>query len=462
MSRIKINDITILYKEQEKEELEKLMVMVENNYDLVESVLPNKIISTYPTNREDIYTKERMEEELNQVIISNYWKDGLELLQDESTTFLVYKIFLWKQFHLKDDMTSSIEIKELINIMALKYCLEQENGLNQFLDFVKYQKEEEKNIILEWYTDKQRYKVYQILLEEQIEYFPDDQEELSKKFDFVFSIMPRLMKNYKKKERIKNRVTINQEQLIEIFKKYLDSIHAKEEWKITFEKLVEENRIIEGETSSCQEDHIEIDFNHTLDDLVKLSHEFAHFLSEKQKDYNESDLIEYPSIYHELNMKDFLISMGFLEEDAKNFYYHRIENEIDNYINFFSFFHDIYQLNKEGSITEKSLWEAKKERYKVLREKEEEKEKSEDELKRELDHQIDFKTLLILNNSKIVVESFQYIYCLLLSIITMKKKEKDDRICDIMNHITEKYGEYNSIDEIINMLDGEKQKEKRK
>ncbi|MBR2828058.1 MAG: hypothetical protein IKE70_02350 [Bacilli bacterium] len=268
------------------------------------------------------------------------------------------------------------------------------------------------------------------------------------------------MKNYKKKEKIKKRVTINQEQLIEIFKKYLDSIHAKEEWKITFEQLIKDNKIIEGETSSCQEDHIEIDFNHTLDDCIKLSHEFAHFLSKKDNNDKESDLIEFPSIYHELNMKDFLISIGFDEEDAKNFYYYRIENEIDNYINFFTFFYDIYQLNKEGSITEKSLWEAKKERYKVLKEKEEEKEKSEEELKKELDHQIDFKTLLILDNPKIVVESFQYIYCLLLSMITMKKKEKDDRICDIMNHIIEKYGEYNSIEDIINLLDGEKQKEK--
>lgn len=460
MSRIKIKDITILFKENDKEELEKLKVMIENNYDLVEFILPNKIISTYPTNREDIYTKKRMEEELNQGLINNYWKEGLELLQDESTTSLIYKIYLLKQFHLNDDMTSSIEIKELINIMALKYYLEIENGINKFLDYVKYQKEEVKNKILEWYKKKERYKLYQRLLEEQIEYFPDNKEELSQKFDFVFSIMPHFMKNYKKKERIKKRVTINREQLIEIFKKYLDSIHAKEEWKITFEKLIEENKIIEGETSSCQEDHIEIDFNHTLDDLVKLSHEFAHFLSKKENNDNESDLVEYPSIYHELNMKDFLISMGFEEEDAKNFYYYRIENEIDNYSNFFSFFHDIYNLNKEGSITEESLWETAKERYNVLREKEVEKEKSEEELKRELDHQIDFKTLLILDNSKIVVTSFQYIYSLLLSMLTMKKKEKDDRICDIMNHITEEYGEYNSIEEIINLLDGEKRLEK--
>ena len=41
----------------------------------------------------------------------------------------------------------------------------------------------------------------------------------------------------------------------------------------------------------------------------------------KDNNDKESDLIEFPSIYHELNMKDFLISIGFLEEDAKNFYY---------------------------------------------------------------------------------------------------------------------------------------------
>ena len=456
-----VGTLKILYKKDKIENIDRIILMIKNNYEIIIRNINNKnTICLYENNNKNVFSCPDIDSFMDSIIKKEYLNNtNIKTIKKEKFTFLAYKLYLLKILDPDDTAKDDgISMDTLLKIMSIRYYMDNKKE-EELLNYIKYQEDTAKEEILSWYQEKERYRIYKDSLEKELEYFPDKEEELVNKIDFIFYNMYIIVKNENNihKDKSLNRIYISREDLITLFKKYLKSINAPNNWITSFDELINNNLLINGEKSFCNDKTIEIDFHNNLDDLVKLAHEFAHYISYNKNNYYDSPFLELPSIYHELNMQEYLVSLGFIEEDARSFYKYRVEGEITNFLNIFKILHDIHKLKTTNNINEESFL---KEKYLTVKKMTEEgiKEKmpTKEELKKELDNEIDLRTLILLDSPELAVTSYNYILNLILSKIIIKKSKEDQSICDIMNDITLNYDKYKTLEELLKKLNIEK------
>ena len=448
----KVRDITIIYREEDQEKISAICKMIEYNYGIfIKGTNYASTICLFNTNRAGVFSCPNIEEFMHNTLIEFYYDhENIRTLKHPNYTYIAYRTYLNKLLYGED--TERYPIEELIKYMGSKYFIEIRD-IPRFVEYLKTNNPRLKEETLNWYKEKERYHVYEKIIEEQFELFPQDKEELKKELELVIPFMTDLAVQATRENHPvpKERISLVREECFHLLNKYLEYIHAPKEWIQLFNQMKKKKKIVEGKHCICYDDKIEIPFQNNLEDPIRIIHEFSHFLAKEPKYYSDNPFVELPSIYHEINMKNFLLSQGYPKEDASSFYYYRIQNETNNYLEYFDILLDIYRKAKNIDITEEILLADKV--FKELKIRGNEADLQEEILKKELDQEIDQRTILLLSEPDTFVKVMQYMVNLFLVIKVMEKQEKNPGICDIMNEITEDFNRFHKIEEMIDVIE---------
>ena len=462
MNKKVVRDITILYNDDYKDKINNIVKIIYDNYHAFINCLEFDTICLFDTDMKEVHSITDIDSFIDKVFIDSYLSDeNVDGLFEDNFIPGIYKLYLFKTV-IKENDIKNIEdysVNEILKCMAERYYLEKDD-IPKFIDYLKIAKEEVTNEIVEWYKDKERFNVYKEIIMEQLTFFSEDKDILLDNINtvsnFVTNITPEELSNYNKTIDDKDREYISREKCFKLFNKYLEYINAPLDWIIEFNNLVKDKKIIESNKSNCINGVININFNNNLDDLVKLAHEFAHHISKNIVDYNENSLIEFPSIYHEINMQNFLVLNGFNEDDATSFNRYRFRNELNNYVGYYPILRDIYCYiinNKldENEMIKQKIFDVKKVSEIIKYDYD----CSYEEIKEFFNKEIDSRIKLLISDPKKLVTCFQYFLDLLLASKVIEKQKEDNNICDIMSNITEDYGNYNIKDilELLNIKD---------
>lgn len=331
MVKERINDIEIIYNE-DNHETEEFKMILKNNYALIKKKIGDiKTISFVECDDENILYLEKPLDFVNN-IIKEFLDNNIIISSFENTSLEeMYINFLTRKLNVKEDKRI-IEINPYISnefFYQLFYYFigyhyfKENNNMKSYLDYVKYHKSY--NEAINWFVNKVRFSTSNILLEELINYFDDT---------FINNIdeITTLLNNELTEDNISNMVAnrnklepITRRELEYLFIKYLDYIKAPGSWYKLYYNLKTNKNILYTKTnrdideSQCFVDNGElkilIDSDDSIRDLISLVHEFMHYVSRVDKStIGNYAVLEFPSIFFERLCAEFLIDNGYGEE----------------------------------------------------------------------------------------------------------------------------------------------------
>lgn len=223
-----------------------------------------------------------------------------------------------------------------------------------------------------------------------------------------------------------------------LFKEFLMEVEPSGKWLKDYEKLKKNNCIqfieyspdIDKKTGFYNNKYIIIISENNCNDLIRLAHEFAHYIS-KKKDYDFNNLLEFPSIYYELKAQEFLIKKGIAEEELTNIRKKRDEklnkelNYTTNIYNMISYLKDNKTIKNYPKLVSKN--------------------------KEELKTYIDNKMTRLVNNPESIYKKTTYPTGKYLADKMLKMENSEE----IMKSVTENLQDYD-ITSILNIIDKEK------
>ena len=267
MNRVELNGISIYYKDDYKDKIDYTIKIIKNNYDLFLSSIEYDIVCLFDTDIKGVFSCSDIDSYIDSLIVNSYLtEEYIESIFTDDFEFCAYKLYLIKTFNKEDDdeLINKYTIDNLLQIMALRYYLENDN-VPKLIEYLKNMDSKDTSEIISWFRNKERFNVYKKILEEQCDYFSEGGDELVKEIELVTSFISNLSREEiyncrKNNYNDCNRVNINKEQLIIIFNKYLEYINAPLDWIDKFNSLVDEERLIESDKSCCIGRIIKIEF----------------------------------------------------------------------------------------------------------------------------------------------------------------------------------------------------------
>ena len=471
MKEFKVNDIVFLYENLTAEMIDKITTMVRNNYELfIGSIGGIKIVSLVDTNDPNILYFPDIENFIEGLLIKNYFnKECFDYIFSNENVLNVYGSLLLRiivDTYNDDPSILKLTINDIYKLLALRYYHDNKS-LYEFIEYSKYMDKNETKKILDYFDEKYRYLLYEKLVKDELKRFPENNEQLLREFNsvigFYYSIPEEIIKKALKKlknpsnktEPTFDRAYIDSDLRNKLFVEYLEYINAPRAWIDKFYQLLENNKIIESDSSCVLDDTVYIEKTNTLDDVAALAHEFTHVLN-GNIDFRDSSLREFTSSYHELNIRDFLITKGYDERDASCSYVSKFYNEIKNLLCIMPIIKDMYILINGFSIDKQSLQQDYINSYRV-------REKSflsdpnytsltDEELLILIDTSIDDRNIALLDFNTPLVLMFHYIISFILVIRVIDLQKDNNNICDIMNYITENSSYLNSFDDVLKLL----------
>ena len=457
MNKIIIDEICVVYKDDFNGDIDYIVKVIKNNYELFKYNLDDSnIICLFDTSIKGVVSCSDFDEYFNNIIFNYYLTDkNIELVFTDDYIINAYKLYLFIEYNSSNDI--DVKREDLLKCMAIRYYIENDD-IESLINYLKELSESNTNDIIDWYKNNTRYSIYNILINEELSSFSEDNQQLEKElktiFNFVLSFSSDTLYSCFDDLNIDDdRLYVDEDLRNILFIGYLNYINAPKDWYEKYNDLVTNGNIKIGDRSSCCNGIITLELNNTLDDVVILAHEFAHYMSKDFIYPTDSSLLEFCSIYHELNIQNFLVKKGYDIEDATSFSKYRFNKEISNFFGLVPILKDIVRVIQEEGLNREDLRKEKLESVRrvdrIYKDDPRNIVLSDEEIYNILDQEIDNRIISIIKEPDFVVVVFQYILDYLLA---RKVIDKDVDI-DLINYITVHLSEYKDIDEILKLFD---------
>ena len=316
----KYKDFSIYYDSKSKQELEKLMPLLETNYDFFKTILPNKIsLNTKYINHYKIDDIEKYIKQQIRRIKEEKWVK--ETKHDLTKLSSIYKQYLYHENDI-DNYFNKTEHTSTYDLSCSSFIYYEDiDSIYNSLSKIK----EEKEKLLSFLKDHSRAIVLNDLLRKcliQIDYnYPN-----------LFTLIDPIWEELKEEknmviEKTNNKLSpLSYEELINMTRIFLKEIDEEGEYSTIFEELlankdlkIYENNNQAFNKSNANNKKIKLYVDHNTSDLKTLVHEFIHYVEQKkiQEEPNNYILNEFPSFYYEEQAINFLEKNYLSEEEIK-------------------------------------------------------------------------------------------------------------------------------------------------
>ena len=322
--KIQIKDIELVFSENQQQFIDKIKMIIQNNYGLILSCLgENKTIdiSQDESNFNDTFhyiVKEVFNNDSNKQAFSD--KDFLSALHVEA---LIRRKKFFNTTIVEQNPNMSDEL--LSSLIAYKY-FEVNGTFDDFVEYLKERNNEEK--IFQWLQSASRWDTYNYLLSITSNFFKTDDEEFFKQMNYITSIwFNRVIDNIQfRDDSNKDYQKISEKEFDSLFYEFLGYINAPVEWINIYNKLKEKGLIIiekgnKPDNSMCFLDNdgitkILIGNGDNLRDFCIFVHEFIHYVSRQNGclSIEKIAISEFPSIFFEKISAEFLEEKGYSSE----------------------------------------------------------------------------------------------------------------------------------------------------
>lgn len=351
MNYFSVSGITIIYDETTKSKAEKLKTIIENNELFFSHVLNHKIYS-FVKNLPflDIQYIDDLDAYIKQVIEDNFYTDELNnRLDNPDESLTVYIGYLIVEGFSKDTVRhlysteetveetistlgDSLYQKEIYEDILIKEYFDEFGTKEDFIEFFKTKKNKQE--IIDKIKSKYRFKAYNRVLKNIVEYLEDcgyfSPENMLKICSNIhFEIRELTLSKIIDPDELNNRINalpkMNKITLDRYFREFLKEIDpegillkiyndALLKGKIKLSKKYKGSYCVINEKNVT----LEIKDTGTIKDFFTLSHEFMHYvLNIYNKNSIPLALEEFPSIFFEKYAIDFLSRKGYSDEQLE-------------------------------------------------------------------------------------------------------------------------------------------------
>lgn len=356
-----IEDIEIIYSEDQEQELTQIIPIIKSNYFLFADWKNQSWDFRDKTSKDfDLVFERRLK-----MLLEN--PEVQEVLEMPETLPSIYSQFLIKELQKQSDtaiqLNGNIPENMLWFILACKYY-NVKTQFSELTDFMKYQTS--KKELLDWLKETQRFETYNYLLqvasdllkEYDLSFYNHIDDVIAKSTSKVLDIVTSEKQLYQLENMSISEVEAT-------FLGFLDQIKAPNEWKKAYYDLKSKNAIIYEEqidkrnnsASFLDKDDgrrkIRVTNNNTVETFINLVHEFIHHhvaITSADKEIPFS-LLEFPSIYYEKLAAIYLVSIGYDKNIIEAVMDSRNQNNVKLYESLIGIMLDISRYNNKGPIT---------------------------------------------------------------------------------------------------------------
>ena len=384
MKEIIINNIRILYEENQLEKINYIKKIINNNSNFLTSVYGNNLVlSLVPTNDKDIIYVDDFDKFFSDTVLLEFNKIEVKKQFDNPDLLpcLYIELLIRKNKNSNSLVKSNLDLSDEMLDLFIAYKYFSLNG--NLEDFVNYLKARDKtDEIISWLSNEYRFKTYNYLLKITTTYLIDNDFEFLENISSIAyemlssSIDFSLVKDNDKKVFS----SINKQELDNLILEFFDFVKAPISWKQTYKEIKNNEQIIfipsndTNDFSKCYLDSdnilkIKISDDGTIKCLYSFIHEFAHYMSMKEDlRVSQISVSEIPSIFFERLVIIFLKNKGYNSLDIDSIIDRRKRNNFDLYLSLLPLFKDLIKYINEGDLTKEEKVEFLKNQIETIEE----------------------------------------------------------------------------------------------
>lgn len=475
--KIQIKDIELVFSENQQQFIDKIKMIIQNNYGLILSCLgENKTIdiSQDESNFNDTFhyiVKEVFNNDSNKQAFSD--KDFLSALHVEA---LIRRKKNFNTTIVEQNPNMSDEL--LSSLIAYKY-FEVNGTFDDFVEYLKERNNEEK--IFQWLQSASRWDTYNYLLSITSNFLKTDDEEFFKQMNYITSIwFNRVIDNIQfRDDSNKDYQKISEKEFDSLFYEFLDYINAPVEWIKIYNELKVKGLIIiekekEYDNSMCFLDNdgifkILIGNGDNLRGFCNFVHEFIHYVSrQKGLSIEKMAVSEFPSIFFEKISAEFLEEKGYSNQIVNQIINDRESNNYSLITSMQPLFSDLIRYINYGEINKsdkmsfyKNLIESiNRTRKKLLKIITDAGEQVEDlsafeeikvDIEKDVDDECDLMIDSFIKEGLLVINGYQYLLDSYLVEQVLNKRNNDNTIVEKMVNVTNNLGMI-SVKDILSLF----------
>lgn len=476
--KIQIKDIELVFSENQQQFIDKIKIIIQNNYELILSCLgENKTIdiSQDESNFNDTFyyiVNEVYNNDNNKQAFSD--KDFLSALYVEA---LIRRKKYFNTTIVEQNSNMSDEL--LSSLIAYKY-FEVNGTFDDFVEYLKERNNEEK--IFQWLQSASRWDTYNYLLSITSNFLKTDDEEFFKQMNYITSIwFNRVIDNIQfRDDSNKDYQKISEKEFDSLFYEFLGYINAPVEWINIYNKLKEKGLIIiekgnEPDNSMCFLDNdgitkILIGNGDNLRGFCNFVHEFIHYVSRQNGclSIEKIAISEFPSIFFEKISAEFLEEKGYSNQIVNQIINDRESNNYSLITSMQPLFSDLIRYINYGEINKsdkmsfyKNLIESiNRTRKKLLKIITDAGEQVEDlsafeeikvDIEKDVDDECDLMIDSFIKKGLLVINGYQYLLDSYLVEQVLNRRNNDNTIIEKMINLTDNLGT-TSVKDILTLF----------
>ena len=266
-----------------------------------------------------------------------------------------------------------IYINSLYSLAAAIYYTNQ-NIPHKMVDFIIEPTNEEKEKIIEWLNERHRYKLLNLLLDDQYQLIiqAEDEDVARDPYlkDNLDSILDAIQTDFINspiylQEDIKEKLpSLTKDELDELCMEFFQKIDPSKNWLRKYNEMKTERIVCGNAPDNSNIDWCVVPYGNTLvmvapltgtiRDFRSLIHEFAHYISLEDLNQNETispSIHEFPSIVLETEAIKFLEEKGYSKEDINTLRIERIVWTEENILDVNPVLRYLAKYLKDGPIT---------------------------------------------------------------------------------------------------------------
>ena len=366
MELVNINGITIKYSKEQENNIEEIKKIILKNSFLFSGFATNK--SNVEVNIDDFYT---LVKEIVSKTIQN--KDLKKLLSQPETLPSCHVQFLImnssKENETLIELNNDITEEMLYFIIATKYYKQDADKITSFLI---RDNEKEKEEMIEWLKNSQRFNTYNYLLDVSLKYLQQYDFSLFENLDSIINRITKddidyitLTANEEKKGL--NLSLLSADEFDKLFKGFLIYIKAPQDWKndytvLKINELIKFKYNPKVDDGSCFVDEIDgkrkikIESDGTIRTFITFVHEFMHYIS-LEKGESQFSISEFPPIFYECIAAQYLVSVLYDEDVLREVINKRKSNNFDIFSSQITLLSHISRYKNKGPIKREELIE---------------------------------------------------------------------------------------------------------
>lgn len=351
--------------------------LLDSNPQFFKAFLPSANKISFTDKESNIYIdyNDSLLKHLNNISES----DAIFMLSGKSSITEKDKIlilmYLWNKKIGGDYDYSSIDSWLVEEAAAKIYYCEKKDYEGYYL-YLQRNNKQKQNVVFKWLKKQYRFPL--------LNYIEQNQLQILKKYFLNKSTIPEIeqiqemvdfsLSASKEEETKKQKITypVTKEQSILLVKQFLEEIDPTCKWLSEFYTLENSNRLVENIKDKrlqsrsrknkiwslfySQENEwcIYAPWRYTLEDSISLLHEFCHYISCKDETASDNtvfQLSEFPSLFFEVQMCEFLKRTGYPEKEVNKYLHNRRLEIIEYGLDIESYLRDLRAIMQGQEIT---------------------------------------------------------------------------------------------------------------